>query len=697
MKNIVKVFVLIIAVTVSYVSFAVNIIGEEPEKNTDGAYLISKPAHLIWMSNRNSFSTKEVFILMENIDMSGVTNFKPIGQSTSTSKQFHGVFDGNHKVISNLSLEYTSKTDNVGLFGAIHDGQVKDLTISNMRISVSQGGQLGFIVGKIKPSTTKDSFDFGVFNCTVMNSTIESSCNDVGGIVGQIDGKNLAHIEGCVTTNVVISGNSDVGAICGETYTNDVIIKDNMILGGIVLFEDGKEKASKINGHNNDYEGKYNNVDLSTSQSPMLPLVVGRWNFVGNYTNNEDLKVGSLNNNGETPFDYTSAHDMAAKKFDYSQNIWDTNYLLAKDGGVLLLGRGIFVWPFEKDVKRQEMNKKTGEIIYWTQAENKNENTSCIIDITNNGERMNGEEKDEDKGAFWFALSNPFPFPLEVKDIMSGFDNIQGENAVYVWDGNTGKWVSSVKYVYPGQGFMVATANNDRNLHGKLQKAFVKAGKEDGLMVFNCVTDNSSFNMFAKMADYADKGFDRYDSYSLFSSNSEDFAEPYFSIDGRCIVKNIFKTLPYECSFNIKSGKDNRVTVSVANLPKDVSVILIDLLENTQTVLDDTVYTADIYEGLNENRFRLHFINTNSSLSENVSDSVKIWNNGRQLNICGDIPNGADRYMEIIDMTGKVLLHRTLISDCYREMVNLPQGMYFIKVRNSADGKEFVEKFVLTY
>ena len=265
MKNTIRVLVLIISLIVSYVSFAVNISASEPEKNTDGAYLITKPAHLIWMSEKSSFSTKDVFILMENIDMLGVSNFKPIGQSTSSGNQFKGVFDGNNKVISNLTIEYTTKKDNVGLFGNIHDGQVKNLIIDNMVISsLNQGTHIGFVAGYIKPSTTSASFDFGVFNCTVMNSTAESLGSDVGGIVG----KKYAHIEGCVVTNVLISGKSDVGAICGEAYTNDVIIRDNTVLGGVTLIQDGTEKKSeRIQGHNGNYDGQYNNVDIGLTDS----------------------------------------------------------------------------------------------------------------------------------------------------------------------------------------------------------------------------------------------------------------------------------------------------------------------------------------------------------------------------------------------------------------------------------------------
>lgn len=109
--------------------------------------------------------------LMDHIDLSDVENWNPIGDG---SHSFQGVFDGNEKTISNLTIDRASET-NVGLFGFTTDGEVKDLTISNA--SVKGYLNVGVVAGT--PYTSKYT------NLTLTGSIQVEGYAYVGGMLGK--------------------------------------------------------------------------------------------------------------------------------------------------------------------------------------------------------------------------------------------------------------------------------------------------------------------------------------------------------------------------------------------------------------------------------------------------------------------------------------------------------------------------------
>lgn len=75
-----------------------------------------------------TFSGKTVY-LMGNLSLTGLHT--PIGTS---SKPFSGIFDGNGYTISNLNIT-SSTTENVGLFGYVSGGTIKNVVISSGTIT----------------------------------------------------------------------------------------------------------------------------------------------------------------------------------------------------------------------------------------------------------------------------------------------------------------------------------------------------------------------------------------------------------------------------------------------------------------------------------------------------------------------------------------------------------------------------------
>ncbi len=94
----------------------------------------------------------------------------PIGNSTYS---FKGVFDGNGKTIKNLKV--TGNKSNVGLFGFTTEGEVRNLTVENARVS----GRLNVGVVAGTPYTTKYN------NITVKGHIEVNGMAYVGGVGGK--------------------------------------------------------------------------------------------------------------------------------------------------------------------------------------------------------------------------------------------------------------------------------------------------------------------------------------------------------------------------------------------------------------------------------------------------------------------------------------------------------------------------------
>lgn len=178
-------------------------------------YEISDTAKLIYFSkyvNSQNPTLGKYFKLTNDIDMSGVTTFNPIagwnvdGQTTNADIFFNGNFDGNGKVISNLTIlkdSTNSSKEYVGLFGRVGaSGVVKNLGLRNIRIRGYQ--YVGAICGRID--------DGNIRNC--YSSGIVGGDNIVGGLCGYCDGGT---IEGSYSL-VNVFGNSYVGGFAGAFY-----------------------------------------------------------------------------------------------------------------------------------------------------------------------------------------------------------------------------------------------------------------------------------------------------------------------------------------------------------------------------------------------------------------------------------------------------------------------------------------------
>ena len=138
-------------------------------------------------------------VLSDDIDLSGVSSWNPIGAESGTVNIFNGTFDGKGHTISNLKIDanVASGESNHGLFSTLgNKAVVKNLSVAEADISVENSGdkvRTGVIAGGTEKVTTASHSNIGtrIDSCSATGSVSAVSTNDkityAGGIVGMAD------------------------------------------------------------------------------------------------------------------------------------------------------------------------------------------------------------------------------------------------------------------------------------------------------------------------------------------------------------------------------------------------------------------------------------------------------------------------------------------------------------------------------
>lgn len=268
------------------------------------------------------------FALGGNIDLQGV-DWIPIGFYRDSSENagevpypFSGEFDGNGYTIKNLKLNSLANYNNVGLFGAVSDGGIYDVTIIPDSNEIKGKDRIGVVAGYAENSKIR--------NVTVKNAYIRSS-GIAGGIAGEISG---TVIENAICEKMMIdaTGGTDViyvGGIAGIASDSYIVdsnvstgdgttarIQGTGYIGGIV----GYQNAAYIyNTHVSGTIGGYHSTAIGgiTGRYAAGKLKVAR--FEGTIGNSQ---LGSLAREGT----FIGTRQGAATNFNY---IEDVAYLFA--------------------------------------------------------------------------------------------------------------------------------------------------------------------------------------------------------------------------------------------------------------------------------------------------------------------------------------------------------------------------------
>ena len=192
---------------------------------------ITTPQELIDVKNNLGGNYK----LMNDIDLSGITDWVPIGMTSTTTghsintfANFTGTFDGQGYAIKNLTYSFsgsytggnvwaTNQADDLtgGIFARI-TGTVKNLKLVNLTISGNATGALAAGLG-VSPVIDRIS----VIGCTL------SGDSEVGGIIARTNGTPQPFTNCYVDPTTTITGGTNVGGIVGYICQSGVISMTN--------------------------------------------------------------------------------------------------------------------------------------------------------------------------------------------------------------------------------------------------------------------------------------------------------------------------------------------------------------------------------------------------------------------------------------------------------------------------------------
>ena len=164
----------------------------------------------------------------------GRVSFEPIGDASDAD--FSGIFDGNDKVISNLYQDCNSK--HLGLFGAVYEGTVKNVTLDGARIENDGTGYAGGIAAYAGASNFE--------NITLKNSTVVNYNHNTAGIVAWCSNNGTTTtFDGITIESSTTIGSwwgsydTRVGGIVGAMNTgNYVVIKDSTVSCCLDVYND---------------------------------------------------------------------------------------------------------------------------------------------------------------------------------------------------------------------------------------------------------------------------------------------------------------------------------------------------------------------------------------------------------------------------------------------------------------------------
>ena len=219
--------------------------GFEVIPTLDGWYEVTTPEEMRWVSRFVNKGHQGIQIrLMNDLDMSSIPNFPPIGWYSDSSVEgksntaFNGIFQGNYHVISNLNIQ-VSDTQEAGFFSRISGGSgVRNLGIANATVVNDAGVRAGILGGEIHNTRVENCWTAG--SLTV--STTHGQCM---GFAGEAASTTLVNCwstyeGGFVTTNSTTLTNcnyfgmnenigldAESGALCyklnGNSFDPDVV------------------------------------------------------------------------------------------------------------------------------------------------------------------------------------------------------------------------------------------------------------------------------------------------------------------------------------------------------------------------------------------------------------------------------------------------------------------------------------------
>lgn len=182
----------------------------------NGVYQISTAQDLIdfaTLVNSNGETNADA-VLTNDINLNGAT-FMPIGGNAyegSVSRAYRGTFDGQNFTISNATI---ASAYNMGIFGFVQDGIIKNLKVDYITVSNSQTeneAASAAVIGSI--------YQGEVTNVTAGENCSVTGVNRVGGVIGSA--RDEAVVTSCKNYADVTGSGMYTGGVIGAAHDMDV-------------------------------------------------------------------------------------------------------------------------------------------------------------------------------------------------------------------------------------------------------------------------------------------------------------------------------------------------------------------------------------------------------------------------------------------------------------------------------------------
>ena len=167
-------------------------------------YLIETPKQLDAVRHNLNKHFKQI----ADIDLSGYSSGEGWQSIGYENDPFTGTYDGDGYKITNLTINYKSKSPWIGLFGYTDNSTIKNLGLELINVSV-QLGRAGGLVGENRGN---------IINCYATGEVSSPGSQGVGGLVYWNDG-NITNSYAAVN----VSGAWVVGGLVGTNYDNGEI------------------------------------------------------------------------------------------------------------------------------------------------------------------------------------------------------------------------------------------------------------------------------------------------------------------------------------------------------------------------------------------------------------------------------------------------------------------------------------------
>lgn len=389
-------------------------------------------------------------------------------------------------------------------------------------------------------------------------------------------------------------------------------------------------------------------------------------------------------------------NDVSISVFDYygeGAGAWSVDW--ATIDTLVGAGEGFFAWSFA--------NEKVAFTTYGDGMYSPNANSSYesyTYDFTqtpkyqlNNGDVTVTKPLTNNNG-YWMALANPYPAKLDVATFLedhtitttnTGFPFYQPTTTttpmfqggcIYKFNGTS--WIPNSEDINVTEGFFVncSTANgnivfsknqlvnySNQAKSSSVQREFVKLAMVDG---------EKEVEVLFAHNESAKQEYDIFDANKLFSP--VEVAEPYFVTDGKALVKEEVKQLPYYATMNVRSYENKEITFKATNIPAGIIVRIIDG-EEMITLSEDATYTTTITAGENADRFKVLFEQARQ-LTDLIAHNITITNHNRTINIATAEENLT---IKVYNALGQEVL---TTKDYNFTLSEVPAGAYMIKAFN---------------